>query len=94
MRGDVGKFGLDKVNKDVDGVGIYACAFVAAGVEDGGADIAGQRVCLWGWWFGGIVLVVVPAVFALPSPCRSPSPSYRTPSNSATAIERHHHCRR
>ena len=43
-------------NKDVDGVGIYACAFVAAGVEDGGADIAGQRVCLWGWWFGGIVL--------------------------------------
>ena len=56
MRGDVGKFGLDKVNKDVDGVGIYACAFVAAGVEDGGADIAGQRVCLWGWRFGGIIL--------------------------------------
>ena len=41
MCGDVWKFGLDEVNEDVDGVGIYAGSFVAACVEDGGAYVTG-----------------------------------------------------
>jgi hypothetical protein len=39
--GDVWEFGLDEVDEDVDGVGINTGAFVAAGVEDSGAYVAG-----------------------------------------------------
>ena len=39
--GGVRKFGLDEINEDADGVGIDAGSFVAAGVEDGGAYVAG-----------------------------------------------------
>ena len=38
---DGGESGLDKVNEDVDGVGIDAGSFVAACVEDGGAYVTG-----------------------------------------------------
>ena len=47
---------MDKVDKDVDGVGVHPGALVAAGVENGGADVA--RKCIWlgglCWW--GIVV--------------------------------------
>ena len=50
------EFGLDEVNEDVNGVGIYSGTFVASDMEDGGTDVAGDRVWL-GWrWFGREVL--------------------------------------
>ena len=53
---DVWEFGLDEVNEDVNGVGIYSGTFVAAGMEDGVTYVAGERVWL-GWrWFGREVL--------------------------------------
>jgi len=53
---DGGESGLDKVYKDVDGVSIDSCTFVAAGMEDGVTYVAGERVWL-GWrWFGREVL--------------------------------------
>ena len=47
---------MDKVDKDVDRVGVYPGALVAAGVENGGADVA--RECIWLgelWWWGVVV---------------------------------------
>ena len=47
---------MDEVNKDVDGIDVHSGALVAAGVENGGADVA--RKCIWlgglCWW--GIVV--------------------------------------
>jgi len=36
---------LDEVYKDVDGIGVHSGALVAAGVENGGTDVA--RKCIW-----------------------------------------------
>ena len=53
---DGGESGLDEVNEDVNGVGIYSGTFVAAGMEDGVTYVAGERVWL-GWrWFGRVLL--------------------------------------
>ena len=36
---------MDEVYKDVDGIGVHSGALVAAGVENGGTDVA--RKCIW-----------------------------------------------
>ena len=53
---DGGESGLDKVNEDVNGVGIYSGTFVAAGMEDGGTDVAREGIRLGGRWFGRVML--------------------------------------
>ena len=47
---------MDKVDKDVDGVGVHPGALVAAGVENGGADVARECIWLGGLWRWGVVV--------------------------------------
>jgi hypothetical protein len=49
------KLGLDEVNKYLDIV-IHPGTLVAAGVKDGGADVAREGVGLRGWWQWGVSL--------------------------------------
>ncbi len=46
------EFGLDKVDKNIDQVSVHPSALVAAGVEDGGADVAREGVGGRWWWWG------------------------------------------
>ena len=47
---------MDKVYKDVDGIGVYPGALVTAGVENGVADVARECIWLGGLWRWGIVV--------------------------------------
>ena len=47
---------MDKVDKDVDRVSVYPGALVAAGVENGGADVARECIWLGGLWWWGVVV--------------------------------------
>ena len=47
---------MDKVYKDINGIGVHSGALVATGVEDGGADVAREGIWLGGWWWWGMVL--------------------------------------
>ena len=47
---------LDEVNKDVDGIGIDSGTFMTAGMEDGGAYVARERVKLRRGRFGWVML--------------------------------------
>ena len=47
---------MNKVYKDIDGVGIQSGTLVATGMEDGGEDVAREGIWLGGWWRWGVVL--------------------------------------
>ncbi len=47
---------MDKVYKDVDGIGIHPGALVTAGVENGVADVARECIWLGGLWQWGVVV--------------------------------------
>ena len=47
---------LDKVNEDVNGVGIYSGTCMTAVMEDGGANVAMERIELRRRRFGWVVL--------------------------------------
>jgi hypothetical protein len=48
--------GLDEIDKYIDWVGIHPGTFVAAGVEDSGADVPREGIGLGGWWQWGVSL--------------------------------------
>jgi hypothetical protein len=50
------EFGLDEVKKYINQFGIHPGALVAAGMENGGADVAREGIGLRGWWQWGVSL--------------------------------------